>query len=74
MTIVKEVTMTRNAEAFAVNEAAKQSILEAGGTIRQLTPEQRQAWVDTMKPVWEKFAGDVGQDMIDAAQSFNAGS
>ncbi|MDU8926709.1 TRAP transporter substrate-binding protein [Alisedimentitalea sp. MJ-SS2] len=74
MTIVKEVTMTRNAEAFAVNEAAKQSIIDAGGTIRQLTPEQRQAWVDAMKPVWAKFAGDVGQDMIDAAQAINAGS
>jgi C4-dicarboxylate-binding protein DctP len=26
-----------------------------------------------MKPVWEQFSGDVGQDMIDAAQSINAG-
>jgi C4-dicarboxylate-binding protein DctP len=24
-----------------------------------------------MKPVWEQFADDVGQDMIDAAQTFN---
>lgn len=30
-------------------------------------------WVETMKPVWDKFAGDVGQEMIDAAQSFNSG-
>ena len=73
LTILNEVTATRNAEAFAVNEAAKQSIIDAGGTIRQLSPEQRQAWVDVMKPVWEKFAGDVGQDMIDAAQTINAG-
>jgi C4-dicarboxylate-binding protein DctP len=71
--ILGEVTKTRNAEAFAVNEAAKQSILDAGGTIRQLTPEQRQAWVDTMMPVWGQFAGDVGQDKIDAAQAINAG-
>jgi C4-dicarboxylate-binding protein DctP len=27
-----------------------------------------------MKPVWDQFSGDVGQDMIDAAQSFNTGS
>lgn len=74
LTILAEVTQVRNAEAFAVNEAAKQSIIDAGGTIRQLDDTQRQAWVDAMKPVWDQFAGDVGQDMIDAAQSFNAGS
>ncbi|PIE10885.1 MAG: C4-dicarboxylate ABC transporter [Rhodobacterales bacterium] len=73
LSILKEVTQTRNAEAFAVNEAAKQSIIDAGGTIRQLDAEQRQAWVDAMKPVWEKFAGDVGQENIDAAQKINMG-
>ena len=73
-TILNEVTELRNGEAFAVNEAAKQSILDAGGVIRQLDDAQRAAWVEAMKPVWDKFAGDVGQDMIDAAQSFNAGS
>ncbi|WP_457645050.1 DctP family TRAP transporter solute-binding subunit [Profundibacter sp.] len=71
LTILSEVTKTRNAEAFAVNEAAKQSIIDAGGVIRTLTPEQRQEWVDTMKPVWEQFKGDVGQDAIDAAQKIN---
>ena len=74
LTILSEVTEVRNGEAFAVNEAAKQSILDAGGVIRQLDDAQRQAWVDAMAPVWDKFAGDVGQDMIDAAQSFNSGS
>ncbi|MGR3616010.1 MAG: DctP family TRAP transporter solute-binding subunit [Paracoccaceae bacterium] len=74
LTILGEVTETRNKEAFSVNEAAKQSIIDAGGTIRQLDADQRQEWVDTMKPVWSQFAGDVGQDMIDAAQEINAGS
>ncbi len=71
LTILGEVTKTRNAEAFAVNEAAKQSIIDAGGVIRTLTPEQRQEWVDVMMPVWDKFKGDVGQDAIDAAQAIN---
>ncbi len=71
-TILREVTETRNGEAFAVNEAAKQSIIDAGGTIRQLTPEQRQAWVDAMKPVWDQFEGDVGAENIAAAQDINA--
>jgi len=73
LTILTEVTKTRNAEAFAVNEANKAKIVEAGGVIRTLTPEQRQAWVDALKPVWSKFLKDVGQDSIDAAQVANDG-
>jgi len=72
-TILAEVTETRNGEAFAVNEASKASIIEAGGEIRELTAEQRQAWVDAMRPVWDKFEGDVGADNIAAAQEINAG-
>ena len=72
LTILNEVTVTRNAESEAVNDAAKQSILDAGGVIRELTPEQRAAWVDAMKPVWSQFEGDVGADNIAAAQEINA--
>ncbi|WP_428924624.1 DctP family TRAP transporter solute-binding subunit [Marinibacterium sp. SX1] len=72
MTIVDEVTATRNSESAAVNEAAKQSVIDAGGVVRELTPEQRQAWVDAMKPVWAEFEGDVGADNIAAAQEINA--
>lgn len=72
LTILGEVTQMRNSEAFAVNEGAKQAIIDAGGTIRQLDAAQRQDWVDTMKPVWAQFADDVGQENIDAAQAINA--
>ncbi len=72
LTILSEVTKERNAKAFETNEAAKQAILDAGGVIRELTPEQRQAWVDAMKPVWSKFEGDVGADNIAKAQEINA--
>ena len=72
LTILEEVTVARNAESFNVNETAKQAILDAGGVIRELTAEQRQAWVDAMKPVWEQFEGDVGAENIAAAQEINA--
>jgi C4-dicarboxylate-binding protein DctP len=52
--------------------AARQSILDAGSVIRELTPEQRQQWVDVMMPVWAQFVDGVGQDNIDAAQAINA--
>jgi len=73
-TIIAEVTETRNGESSAVNEAARQSIIDNGATVRQLTPEQREAWVEAMKPVWAKFEGDIGADLIEAAQSANSGS
>ncbi|WP_298678586.1 DctP family TRAP transporter solute-binding subunit [uncultured Lentibacter sp.] len=72
-TILKEVTETRNAESTSVNASAKASIIAAGGVVRELNAEQRQAWVDVMKPVWEQFAGDVGQENIDYVQTINAG-
>ena len=73
LTILSEVTSKRNAESYAVNQAARQSVIDAGGEVRELTADQRQAWVDTMKPVWAQFADDVGQENIDAAQKINAG-
>ncbi|MCE8510764.1 DctP family TRAP transporter solute-binding subunit [Ruegeria pomeroyi] len=72
LTILKEVTDARNAESTKVNNEARNAILAAGGVVRELSAEQRQEWVDTMKPVWDKFVDDVGQDAIDAAQSINA--
>ena len=72
LTILEEVSTSRNAAAFEVNEQAKQAIIDAGGVVRQLTAEQRQEWVDAMKPVWSKFKDDVGQENIDAAQVLNA--
>lgn len=73
LTILQEVTVSRNAEAGALNEEAKAQVIAAGGVVRELSAEQRAAWVEAMKPVWTQFAGDVGQENIDAAQAINAG-
>ena len=70
-TILKEVTETRNSESTKVNLANKQNIIDAGGKVRTLTPAQRQAWVDAMKPVWKKFEKDIGADLMQAAQKAN---
>ena len=71
-TIMDEVTASRNAAIAEVDANNRQAILDAGGVIRELTPDQRQAWVDAMKPVWSKFEADVGTDNIAAAQEINA--
>jgi C4-dicarboxylate-binding protein DctP len=70
--IVHEVTVEANANVNDLEGKSRQAILDAGGVIRELTPEQRQQWVDVMKPVWEQFIPDVGQENIDAVQAINA--
>ncbi len=71
LTIVDEVTVTANANVAALEAGNRQNILDAGGEIRELTAEQRQAWVDAMAPVWDQFKDDIGQDLIDAAVASN---
>ncbi|HKJ63294.1 MAG TPA: TRAP transporter substrate-binding protein [Hyphomicrobiales bacterium] len=71
-TIMKEVTETRNAEVTKLELQNKENIIKAGSEVRELTPEQRAAWVDAMKPVWSKFEGDIGADVIKAAVSYNS--
>ncbi len=36
-----------------------------------LKPEERAQWVEVMKPVWKKFEGQIGKDLIDAAYNSN---
>ncbi|HCE3687698.1 TPA: TRAP transporter substrate-binding protein [Vibrio parahaemolyticus] len=70
-TIIQEVTVERNAESTKVNLANKNNIIEAGGVVRTLTPEQRQEWVTALQPVWKKFEKDIGSDLIEAALASN---
>ncbi len=71
LTILEEVTEARNAESTAVNQKNKNLIIAAGAEVRQLTAEQRAAWVKAMKPVWSRFEGDIGADLLEAAQAAN---
>lgn len=70
-TILTEVTTLRNAESTLVNNTNKENIIKAGGEVRTLTPEQRQEWVNAMKPVWKKFEKDIGADLMEAALKSN---
>ncbi len=72
--ILEEVTVTRNKESTNVNEANKQKMIASGGKVVTLTPEQREAWVKALKPVWKQFEGNIGADLIKAAQDANKGS
>ena len=70
--ILDEVTVAVNKQADELNQADKQRIIDAGTTeILTLTPEQRGQWRDAMQPVWKKFEGEIGADLIKAAQAAN---
>ena len=72
--IFAEVTEESNTKSNELNDQARAEIEAAGVEIRQLTPEQRQMWVDAMKPVWDEFADQIGQENIDAAMASNKAS
>ncbi|WP_462380799.1 C4-dicarboxylate TRAP substrate-binding protein DctP [Pseudomonas sp. Marseille-QA0892] len=70
--IVEEVTVEVNKQANELNENDKKRIAEAGTTeIITLTAEQREEWREAMKPVWQKFEGEIGADLIKAAEASN---
>ena len=69
--ILMEVTNDRNGLARNLNLQNRQKVLDNGGTIRTLLPEQRAAWRAAMKPVWSKFADEIGPDLLKAAEGFN---
>lgn len=71
--ILAEVSAEVNKLANDLNEQDKQKIQSAGTSeIIQLTPEQRAKWKEAMKPVWDEFADEIGQDVIDAAEASNS--
>ncbi|WP_017725857.1 TRAP transporter substrate-binding protein DctP [Halalkalibacterium ligniniphilum] len=59
------------AQAFQREEKAKEDehyknfLIEQGMTITSLTPEERQLWVDKVQPVYEKYKGEFGADLVD---------
>lgn len=43
----------------------KAQLIEKGMEIRELTPEERQVWVDAAKPVIDKYREEIGADLVD---------
>jgi C4-dicarboxylate-binding protein DctP len=73
-TILNEETAKGNKLANDLDLASREKIVESGEEIRQLTPEQREAWSKAMEPVWSEFQGEIGADLIEAAKASNMGS
>jgi len=67
-----EATAYGNKIANDINEGDKKRIADAGkAKIQKLTKDDVAAWRKAMEPVWKKFEGDIGRDLIDAALKSN---
>ena len=67
-----EATAYGNGKANDFNERDRKRILEAGkAKIQELSKDDVAAWRKAMAPVWKKFEGDIGKDLIEAAQKSN---
>jgi C4-dicarboxylate-binding protein DctP len=70
--IMDQVTVEVNKQAEALNNTARQKIIDAKTSeIDPLTAEQRQQWREAMRPVWDKFSDEIGADLIKAADASN---
>lgn len=70
--IMAEVSVEVNKKADALNVEARNAIAKAGTSeIIELTPDERNEWREAMRPVWQKFEGEIGADLIKAAEASN---
>ncbi len=67
-----EATAHANKLALDINEADRKKIADAGkAKIQKLSKDDVAAWRKSMEPVWKKFEGDIGRDLIDGALKSN---
>ncbi len=67
-----EATAYANKLALDINESDRKKIADAGkAKIQKLSKDDVAAWRKTMEPVWKKFEGDIGRDLIDGALKSN---
>lgn len=70
--IIDEVTVEVNKQAEVLNQKAKQGIIDSGKSeIISLTPQQRNAWRNAVRPAWKAFETQIGTELIEAAQAAN---
>ncbi|MCC2596783.1 TRAP transporter substrate-binding protein [Pusillimonas sp. MFBS29] len=69
---MEEATTYANDLAAQLNERDRKRIEEAGAAkVQTLSKEDIAAWRTAMEPVWKKFEGDIGADLIKSALSSN---
>ncbi len=68
--IVIEVTAWANAESSRINLEGREKIIASGASeVVSLTVDELAKWQQVMRPVWQQFEGNIGADLIAAAQA-----
>lgn len=66
--IIKEVAQWTNKVSEDINQQGRQKIIDSGQSeVVQLSPDELTVWQTAMRPVWEKFEGNIGKELIQAA-------
>lgn len=61
-----------NRVAAEKTRSDRQAIIDSGvSRVLSISAEQRQQWVDAMKPVWKEYENEIGRELIQAALSAN---
>ncbi|HET7629372.1 MAG TPA: DctP family TRAP transporter solute-binding subunit [Bacillales bacterium] len=67
---IDEGTKVARSSAEELNAQGLKNLQERGKIeIHELTDEERQAFQDALQPIYEQFADEIGQDVIDAAKA-----
>lgn len=66
--ILLEVTHEYNRFAMQLDEVNRGKVMESETPVRRLFSTVRQSWIDAMRPVWTQFEGEIGAELINAAQ------
>ncbi|WP_027857507.1 TRAP transporter substrate-binding protein [Marinobacterium jannaschii] len=67
-----EAIVYGNSIAAQKDAADKQAIIDSKRSeVIEISDAERAQWVKAMKPVWKKFEGQIGKDLIDAAVAAN---
>jgi C4-dicarboxylate-binding protein DctP len=65
---VTETTVHVNAIAHKVNDEARAAVLASGrNTLIELDDGERAQWRAAMRPVWDRFADEIGAELLHAA-------
>ena len=65
---VAETTAHVNSIAQQVNDDARATVLTSGrNTLIELNEQERTAWREAMRPVWDLFSDDIGAELLEAA-------
>lgn len=67
-----EAIVFGNQVAAEKSIADRQKIIDSGRSeVIEFTPKQLGMWKKVMKPVWKKFEGEIGKELIEAARRSN---